>query len=124
MSTQLQEVGSLEVAEVQAELESTKVALAKYETVFGPNPEASEGVRELGEKLRSAVEERSTLQLKLSEAEAATDALYSEVEGMSKLWEGMEQTVRSKVFELKDGELKMSRLATEVSYEDFWAWQN
>lgn len=40
--------------------------------------------------------------------------MYTEVEGLSKLWEGLEQNVRSKVFELKDGELKISRLTTEV----------
>jgi hypothetical protein len=41
--------------------------------------------------------------------------LYTEVEGLSKLWEGLEQTMKAKVYELKDGELRMSRLATEVS---------
>ncbi len=40
--------------------------------------------------------------------------MYSEVEGLSKLWEGLEQAVHSKVFELKDGELRVSRLTTEV----------
>ena len=41
--------------------------------------------------------------------------MYSEVEGLSKLWEGLDKTINSKVFELKDGELKIARLSTEAS---------
>lgn len=44
----------------------------------------------------------------------ATNALYAEVDGLAKLWEGLDKTVTSKVYELKDGEMRISRLTTEV----------
>lgn len=48
----------------------------------------------------------------------ATNALYTEVENLSKLWEGAQENLSSKAFELKDGELRMSRLATEKAKAD------
>jgi E3 ubiquitin-protein ligase BRE1 len=43
--------------------------LEQYERVLGPNPEAAEDVRELGEKLKHAEEEKLCLSLQLQEAE-------------------------------------------------------
>lgn len=45
----------------------------------------------------------------------STNALYTELEQLSKAWEALEQQNHSKVFDLKDAELKVSRLTTEVS---------
>lgn len=97
------------------ELETTKKSLAEYEAIYGPNASSSADVKALSERLELARQEKSVLGLKLEEAEAATNALYTEVEGLSKSWESLEGQVQSKVWELKDGELKMSRLTTEVS---------
>jgi len=57
------------VASVKAEFNIAKKALEKYERILGPNPEAAEDVRQLGEKLRLAEEEKSSLKLQLHEAE-------------------------------------------------------
>jgi E3 ubiquitin-protein ligase BRE1 len=98
-----------------AELEDTRRTLAKYQRILGPNPEAAEDVRQLAERLETADKDNKTLRLQLEEAEAATNALYTEVEGLSKLYEDLDSKVKSKCFELKDGELKLQRLITEVS---------
>jgi E3 ubiquitin-protein ligase BRE1 len=93
------------------------------------SPGKSEEDKEFVGRLPVVDKQSSGLAMQLSEAEAvghfvirsgrltfqATNALYAEVEGLSKLWEGLEQSVTSKVFDLKDGELKMARLSTEVS---------
>jgi E3 ubiquitin-protein ligase BRE1 len=100
----------------EAELEETRRTLARYQRVLGPNPEAAEDVRQLAERLESADKDNKTLRLQLEESEAATNALYTEVEGLSKLYEDLDSKVRSKCFELKDGELKLQRLITEVSH--------
>lgn len=92
--------------------------MTKYEKILGPNPEATDDVKALAEQLSKSEAERTSLELKLQEAEAATNALYTEVDGLAKLWEGLEKTYNSKVFELKDGEMKMSRLATEKAKAD------
>ncbi|OCF38081.1 E3 ubiquitin-protein ligase BRE1 [Kwoniella heveanensis BCC8398] len=122
LTTQLRRVSESAAAaaeiESRTELEGAKRALARYERVLGPNPEAAEDVKELARKLETAEKERKGLELKLSEAEAATNALYTEVEGLSKSWETLDHTVHSKVFELKDGELRISRLTTEKAKAD------
>lgn len=46
-----------------------KTALEKYERILGPNPEATEDVRKLGEQLERAEQEKSRLKLQLQEAE-------------------------------------------------------
>ncbi|WWC91748.1 uncharacterized protein L201_006695 [Kwoniella dendrophila CBS 6074] len=103
---------------VRTELETAKRSLSKYEKIFGNNSAVSEDVSQLAKKLEEKEKERKILELRLTEAEAATNALYAEVEGLSKLWENLDQTVQSKVFELKDGELRISRLATEKAKAD------
>jgi len=44
----------------------------------------------------------------------ATDALYGEVERLSKSWEDVANQANSKVLNLKEMEEKVSKLATEV----------
>jgi E3 ubiquitin-protein ligase BRE1 len=95
--------------------EETRRTLAKYQRILGPNAEAAEDVRQLAERLETADKDNKTLRLQLEESEAATNALYTEVEGLSKLYEDLDSKVKSKCFELKDGELKLQRLITEVS---------
>ncbi|ORX40542.1 BRE1 E3 ubiquitin ligase-domain-containing protein [Kockovaella imperatae] len=103
---------------LQADLEAARRTLSRYERVLGPNPEAVEDIQQLAQKLDAADKENAKLKLQLSEAEASTNALYTEVEGLSKLWEGLDKTAHSKVFDLKDTELKMGRLATEKAKAD------
>ncbi|RSH91929.1 hypothetical protein EHS25_009299 [Saitozyma podzolica] len=104
--------------EARVELEKARRALDKYELVLGPNPDAAGDITALAQRLEAADKDKAALQLQLGEAEAATNALYTEVEGLSKLWEASERTVSSKVFELKDTELKIARLQTEKAKAD------
>jgi len=108
------QISSDDTSSAIIELEKVTKSLAEYEAVYGPNVTVSADIKSLSDRLESSSKDKSVLELKLEEAEAATNALYTEVEGLSKSWESLEGQVRSKVWELKDGELKMSRLTTEV----------
>lgn len=101
---------------IRTELEAARRRLADYESVLGPN--ASSDIKSLTERLEKEANARKKLELQLAEAEAATNALYQELEGVNKLWEELDQTLKSKVFELKDSELKMQRLSTEKAKAD------
>jgi chromosome segregation ATPase len=93
-------------------LADVEVKLASYERVFGPN--ASGEMAELAKKLEEKTKEVKRLELMVKENDSATDALYSEVERLSKAWEDVAARVESKVFHLRDAEEKVARLATEV----------
>ena len=97
---------------------SLRIALEKYERILGPNADAAEDVQQLALKLEIVEKEKAALQLQLSEAEAATNSIYSEVEGLSKLWTDADRQGRDKVFELKDQELRMSRANQEKAKAD------
>ncbi|TXT05998.1 hypothetical protein VHUM_03759 [Vanrija humicola] len=101
---------------VRVELEAAKRSLAKFERILGP--EALADVRELGEKLRQAAEAEDKLKLQLSQAEESTNALYAEVEGLSSAWDGLEKTLKDKVYDLRDAENNVKRLATEKAKAD------
>lgn len=100
-------------AAVRAELESAKRLLQRYERVLGDNPEVADDVKQLAARLEQETEAKRKLELKCAEAEESTNALYTEVEGISKLWEGLEQTLRSQVFAVKDNEAMIKGLQTE-----------
>ncbi|ODN99047.1 E3 ubiquitin-protein ligase BRE1 [Cryptococcus amylolentus CBS 6273] len=123
LTSQLERVSSDHAAaisevQVRAELEGARRALARYERILGPNVDAVDDVQYLATELEKKEKERAGLEMKLAQAEAATNALYEEVEGLSKLWESLDQTVKSKVLELRDGEQKITRLATEKAKAD------
>lgn len=98
---------------VRAELESAKRLLQKYQRVLGENPEVADDVKQLAARLEEETEAKRKLELKVSEAEESTNALYTEVEGLSKLWDGLEQTLRSQVFAVKDNEAMIKGLQTD-----------
>ena len=114
LTSQLGDSASGDAVQIRTELDDVRRSLEKYQRILGPDPEAAEDVRQLAEKLESADKDNKTLKLQLEESEAATNALYTEVEGLSKLYEELDSKVKSKCFELKDGELKLQRLITEV----------
>lgn len=101
---------------VRVELESAKRSLAKFEKILGP--EALTDVKELGDKLRQATEAEDKLKLQLAQAEESTNALYAEVEGLSSAWDGLEKTLKDKVYDLRDAENNVKRLATEKAKAD------
>lgn len=102
-------------SDTRSELESARIAVAKYERILGPNADSIEDVRTLGERLSKADKDNASLRLQLSESEAATNSLYTEIDGLSGLYEELDKKVKSRCFELKDGEQKIQRLITEVS---------
>jgi hypothetical protein len=56
--------------ELRTELVRARRALAQYERVLGPNPEAAEDVKLLASRLEALETERASLALQLGEAEA------------------------------------------------------
>lgn len=114
-TSQLAALSSDPSTDTRVELDDLRRSLAKYERVLGPNADAATDVRVLGEKLEQADKDTRSLELRLSEAEAATNAVYAEIDGLSGLYEELDKKVKSKCFELKDAELKIQRLITEVS---------
>ncbi|WVO14222.1 E3 ubiquitin-protein ligase BRE1 [Cryptococcus depauperatus] len=104
--------------QTEVELAAARRALAQYERILGPDVEVTTDVANLAKQLEKKEAERALLAMKLKESESSTNALYSEVEGLSKLWEALDQTVKSKVLDLKDGEQKIQRLATEKAKAD------
>ena len=107
-----------EPSNADADIASLRVTLGKYERILGPDAEAASDVRELASKLEAAEKESTALRLQLSEAEASTNSIYTEVEGLSKLWTDADKQSRDKVFELKDQELRMSRANQEKAKAD------
>lgn len=105
-----------DAAAIRSELEAARRSLAKYERVLGPD--APEDVAQLTARLQKESEAKAKLELQLTDAEETTNSLYAELEGVTKLWEGLDHTLRTKVFELKDGELRMQRLCTEKAKAD------
>jgi E3 ubiquitin-protein ligase BRE1 len=87
----------------------------------------------MAKRLEGLEAERKKLELRVQETDdvsfsnvriheltwQSTNALYTELEQLSKAWEVLEQQNRSKVFDLKDAELKVSRLTTEVRSLDY-----
>lgn len=108
--------GDAEGSAVREELAEARRTLAKYERIVGPN--APEDAAQLTERLQKEADAKTKLELQLADAEETTNSLYAELEGVTKLWEGLDQTLRTKVFELKDGELRMQRLNTEKAKAD------
>lgn len=74
MTAQLQQASSDSEAassetSLRAELEAARRTIAKYERILGPESEAQEDVKVLGQKLEQADKERTALQMSLSQAE-------------------------------------------------------
>ncbi|KAL7409085.1 BRE1 E3 ubiquitin ligase-domain-containing protein [Mrakia frigida] len=99
------------LAEAQRRLES-------YEKVLGPDPSVGDDLARMGKKLEEKQEALRVMDLKVKENEAATDALYGEVERLSKSWEDVANQANSKVLNLKEMEEKVSKLATEKAKAD------
>ena len=114
LKAQLPIPGEDPVQDARVELQGVRQSLARYERILGPDTSAAEDVQHLATKLEEAEKDKRTLQLQLSEAEAATNALYTEIDGLSALYEELDKKVKSKCFELKDNEMKTQRLITEV----------
>jgi E3 ubiquitin-protein ligase BRE1 len=57
-------------SDARVELDKAQRALEQYERVLGPNPEAAEDISVLAKRLEKVIQEKSTLELKLGEAEA------------------------------------------------------
>lgn len=68
----------------------------------------------LGEQLEAASKERQILELRVQEGEAAQRALYGEVEGLTKAWEGLGQELHRKVYDLRDAEGRVVKAEVDV----------
>ena len=100
---------------LRTELDLARKRLDAYGKLIGADPESTAESQELGGRLQKLDAEKTALATQLSEAEASINAMYSEIEILSKSCDDLDKVVHSKVFDLRDSELKMQRLITEVS---------
>ena len=92
--------------------------LTAYEKVLGPDPTVGEDVGRMAKQLEAKQEQLRVMDLRIKENEVATDALYGEVERLSKSWEDVASQANGKVLNLKEMEEKVARLSTEKAKAD------
>jgi len=93
---------------LRRELADLREGIQQLKNVSSTNPD-------LYAQLQEKEKERKVLELRVKEGEAAQHALYGEVEGLTKAWEGLDQQLKSKIFELRDHETKVVKAEVEKS---------
>ncbi|CDZ98285.1 E3 ubiquitin ligase involved in syntaxin degradation [Phaffia rhodozyma] len=126
LSQQLVQIGSkpdlktLLASESKArqDLAEAERRLEAFEKVLGPDPSVGKDIKLLTIRLEEKAKELKMFDLKAKENEAAMDALYSEVERLSKAWEEAEALAASKMLNLKDIEDRLFKVSTEKAKAD------
>ncbi|GAA5978816.1 hypothetical protein JCM5350_004831 [Sporobolomyces pararoseus] len=105
-------------SETEARTELTKALekLEKLERIFGSNSDPE--VRELAEKLREREEALKVADAQIKSHDAASNALYGEIDRLSAAWSALDEQNSSKVFNLVHLEEKLQRLGAEKAKAD------
>ncbi|KAJ6594095.1 BRE1 E3 ubiquitin ligase-domain-containing protein [Mycena capillaripes] len=90
-------------------LASATAKLEKYEKTYGDLSSLPPDVAQLAEKIRVQEEEINRLRLMDAQHIKEKSAVYSELDQLSAAWEALDRQVKSKVFELKDMEDRVSK---------------
>ena len=96
-------------------LQLTENKLNQFESMYG---NVDPKVDELINKIKVKDERIKLLELQYAEAESTSNAIYGEVERLSKAWEVLEEQNKNKIFDLQTLEDKVSRLMTEKAKAD------
>ncbi|KIJ67989.1 hypothetical protein HYDPIDRAFT_83645 [Hydnomerulius pinastri MD-312] len=100
-------------ADAREELARSSMELARYRSIFGePSSEA------LAQQLQAKESELKTLRLLTEQQAQAETSLYSEIDRLSSLWEGLDQQVKKKIFDLSVFEEKLQRAAHDKAKAD------
>lgn len=94
------------------ELARTSKELARYRSIFGESP--APDMRTLCQQLETKDGELQKLRLLTEQQAQAETSLFAEIDRLSSLWEGLDQQVKKKVFDLNASEEKLQKMAHEV----------
>ncbi|RXK36539.1 hypothetical protein M231_06198 [Tremella mesenterica] len=103
---------------IRLELNEAKSRLERFERILGSDSDPSTDAATLGVRLQKLEEEKKALEIRLSEAEVSANAAYSEIEVLSRSCDDLDKLVNSRVFDLKESELRIQRLTTEKAKAD------
>lgn len=103
-------------AETTAREELARVSqeLARYRSIFGES--SSLDARTLAQQLEAKDTELQKLRLLTEQQAQAETSLFAEIDRLSSLWEGLDQQVKKKVFDLSALEEKLQKTAHEVCF--------
>ncbi|KAJ7680562.1 BRE1 E3 ubiquitin ligase-domain-containing protein [Mycena polygramma] len=90
-------------------LAAASAKLEKYEKTYGDLSSLPPDVAQLAEKIRVQEEEINRLRLMDAQHIKEKAAVYSELDQLSAAWEALDRQVKSKVFELKDMEDRVTK---------------
>ncbi|GAA5838520.1 hypothetical protein JCM3766R1_006001 [Sporobolomyces carnicolor] len=102
--------------EARTELKRALSKLEKLESIFGSDSDPQ--VRELAEKLKEREESLKVAEAQIKSHEAASNALYGEIDRLSAAWSDLDEQNASKVFNLAHLEEKLQRLGAEKAKAD------
>ncbi|GAA5876334.1 hypothetical protein JCM16303_007103 [Sporobolomyces ruberrimus] len=105
-------------SETEARTELTKALekLEKLEKIFGADSDPE--LRNLAEKLKEREEALKVAEAQMKSHEAASNALYGEIDRLSAAWSALDEQNASKVFNLIGLEEKLQRLGAEKAKAD------
>lgn len=100
------------------ELAGTLKELARYHSIFGES--SALDARTLSRQLETKDGELQKLRLLTEQQAQAETSLFAEIDRLSSLWEGLDQQVKKKVFDLGTVEEKLQKTAHEVCVVSYW----
>ncbi|KAG8213579.1 BRE1 E3 ubiquitin ligase-domain-containing protein [Butyriboletus roseoflavus] len=98
------------------ELARTSKELARYRSIFGES--STPETRTLSQQLETKDGELQKLRLLTEQQAQAETSLFAEIDRLSSLWEGLDQQVKKKVFDLGAFEEKLQKTAHEKAKAD------
>lgn len=99
-------------AAAHEELARTTTELARYRSIFGESSTLE--ARTLAQQLETKDGQLQKLRLLTEQQAQAETSLFAEIDRLSSLWEGLDQQVKKKVFDLGVSEEKLQKAAHEV----------
>ncbi|KAF9218332.1 BRE1-domain-containing protein [Gyrodon lividus] len=105
-----------DVAQHIASETNTREELTRYRSAFGES--TSPETRALAQQLQAKDNELQKLRLLTEQQAQAETSLYAEIDRFSSLWEGLDQQVKKKVFDLSGSEEKLQRAAHDKAKAD------
>lgn len=88
--------------------------LARFRSIFGGS--SALDMRTLAQQLETKDGELQKLRLLTEQQAQAETSLFAEIDRLSSLWEGLDQQVKKKVFDLGAFEEKLQKTAHEVCF--------
>lgn len=101
-------------ATARDELARTSKELARYRSIFGESSTLE--MRTLAQQLEVKDGELQKLLLLTEQQAQAETSLFAEIDRLSSLWEGLDQQVKKKVFDLGASEERLQKAAHEVCF--------